>query len=78
MGVFMQLFQSNIAPQRINKLQAPYLCQNNANYLVSDTSTSIAIIKHLMCKNIKRVVQWTTFKMRSISLFYGKPFFFIS
>ena len=33
MDVFMQLFQSNIS-QWFHKLQALYLCQNNANYLV--------------------------------------------
>ena len=46
MGVFVQLFQSNIS-QCIHKLQAPYLCQSDANYLVFHTSKNTAIIKTL-------------------------------
>ena len=44
MGVFMQFFKSNIS-QDINRLQAPYLCQNNVNCLVYHTSRNIATIK---------------------------------
>ena len=44
MDVFMLLFQTNIS-QWINKLPAPYLCQNNANYLVYHIFKNIAIIK---------------------------------
>ena len=44
MDVFMQLFQRNIS-QWINKLQTPYLCQNNAHYLVFHISQNIAIVK---------------------------------
>ena len=44
MGVFMLLFQSNTS-QWINKLQAPYLRQNNANYLVYYRWKNIVIIK---------------------------------
>ena len=44
MGVFMLLFQSNIS-QWIHKLQAPYLSQINANYLVYQISKNIVIIK---------------------------------
>ena len=43
-GVFTQLFQSKIS-RSINKLQAPYLCQNNANYLVYPIFKNHTIIK---------------------------------
>ena len=44
MGVFMLLFQSNIS-QWIHKLKAPYLSQNNVDYLVYYMSKNISIIK---------------------------------
>ena len=41
---FLPLFQSN-APQWINALQAPNLCQSNADYLVCHILKNIAISK---------------------------------
>ena len=62
MGVFKQLFQSNIS-QWINKLPAPYWCQNNDNYLVYDISKNIATIKIFsVSKHKKSRVDFSKFK----------------
>ena len=43
-GVFLSLFQSNVS-QWINKVQAPYLFQTVADYLVYHMYKNIAIIQ---------------------------------
>ena len=62
MDVFMQLFQRNIS-QWINKLQTPYLCQNNAHYLVFHISQNIAIVKTFnVSKHKKSRIHFPTLK----------------
>ena len=68
MGVFMLLFQSNTS-QWINKLQAPYLRQNNANDLVYHISKYIAIIKTFnVSKHKKSTVHF--FKIQNLGQLY--------
>ena len=70
MGVFMQLFQSTIS-QSFNKLQVPYLCRNNANYLVYHKFKKKMIIQTLNLSKPKKnggsIFQH--FKLRSILKF---------
>ena len=59
----MQIFQSNLS-QGINQLQAPYLCQNNAYYLVYHISKTIAIIIIFTVSKHKKSIQLTFFFLK--------------
>ena len=61
-GRVLWLFQSSLS-QLINKLQAPYLCQIKAHYIVYRMFKNIAIIKTFSVSNHKKSrVRFSTFK----------------